>query len=750
MKNSFLKRAGAAILSLAVLAGGAAAVSQITDSSITAYAATASEKESNDTISMANTVSTGVTYNAQLTEKDTDYFEITLPSSGALTVDFTAYFNRLGFYMYDSSGNEVWSWNNLCWNDVTKTIHSTAYAVLNKGKYYICFTKSSFYNTSLSLGNYNFNLSFDSSNESFTETGYGINNELSQANTVSFNKQYNGVLAINDKTDFYKITLPSTGTLSIDFSAYFNRLGFYIYDSNGNEVWNWSNLCWNDVTKSIDNTANALLNEGTYYFCFTKSPYYEQHICRGNYKFKLDFTSSGESFRETQEIFYNTLNEACAIKPGVKYNGAITINDNIDYYKFTLSSKTTVTLNTTHKAERLGLFVYNSEGVTVLNLGGLYRDDVTHVINNESVMELEKGTYYICFCKPTYYNIDTARGNFSFSISVPGATSVKLSKTSVTLDKGKTTTLTATVQPGTAYDKSVTWTSSDEKVASVSNGKITAKSGGTATITAKTSNGKTAKCTVKVIDPDVITGLKLNKTTISLGKGEQTTLIPTFNPSNARNKTLTWTTSNSKIVTVSNGKITGKANGTATITAKTNNGKTAKCTVTVKNAPSKVTLSKGILTLGVGEKYSLTSTIPDGSAAETRVYRTSNSSIVKMTRTYWQGEFVAQKPGVAYVTVRLYNGKESTCKVTVKKAPASVNLNKTSMTLKVGQSASLSAVIPSDAGCATRTFRTSNSSVVKMTKTNWTGQFKAMKKGTAYVTVRTYNGKEKSCKVTVV
>ena len=121
-----------------------------------------------------------------------------------------------------------------------------------------------------------------------------------------------------------------------------------------------------------------------------------------------------------------------------------------------------------------------------------------------------------------------------------------------------------------------------------------------------------------------------------------------------------------------------------------------------------------------------------------------------MTRTYWQGEFVAQKPGVAYVTVRLYNGKESTCKVTVKKAPASVNLNKTSMTLKVGQSASLSAVIPSDAGCATRTFRTSNSSVVKMTKTNWTGQFKAMKKGTAYVTVRTYNGKEKSCKVTVV
>ena len=71
--------------------------------------------------------------------------------------------------------------------------------------------------------------------------------------------------------------------------------------------------------------------------------------------------------------------------------------------------------------------------------------------------------------------------------------------------------------------------------------------------------------------------------------------------------------------------------------------------------------------------------------------------------------------------------------------------------MKVGQTGSLSAVIsPSDAGCATRTFRTSNSGIVKMTKTNWTGQFKAMKKGVAWVTVRTYNGKEKSCKITVV
>ena len=121
-----------------------------------------------------------------------------------------------------------------------------------------------------------------------------------------------------------------------------------------------------------------------------------------------------------------------------------------------------------------------------------------------------------------------------------------------------------------------------------------------------------------------------------------------------------------------------------------------------------------------------------------------------MTKTNWTGSFKAVKPGTAWVTVRLYNGLEKSCRITVKKAPTWVGLNKSSITLKVGQTGSVNAYIASDAGCATRTYRTSNSSIVKMTRTNGTGEFKAMKKGVAWVTVRTYNGKEKSCKITVV
>ena len=155
------------------------------------------------------------------------------------------------------------------------------------------------------------------------------------------------------------------------------------------------------------------------------------------------------------------------------------------------------------------------------------------------------------------------------------------------------------------------------------------------------------------------------------------------------------------------------------------------------------------MTLGVGETFTLSSTVPNGSAASKRTFRTSNSSVVKMTNTNWTGSFKAVKTGTAYVTVRTYNGNESSCKVMVKNAPRSVNISKKTLTLNVGQTATLSASIPQNTGCAKRTFRTSNSSVVKMTNTNWTGSFRAVKPGTAYVTVRTYNGKESSCKITV-
>ena len=158
--------------------------------------------------------------------------------------------------------------------------------------------------------------------------------------------------------------------------------------------------------------------------------------------------------------------------------------------------------------------------------------------------------------------------------------SVKLDKTNLTLTKGKTYTLKTTV---TGTNKAVSWSSSNSSVASVDkNGKVTAKTKGTATITAK-ADGVSASCKVTVNEPAKTT-IKLDKTKVTLGAGEPCTLKATVSPS----QKVTWTSSNPKLVKVdSNGKLTVtndifnyfEVEQTVKITAKAGNA-TATCTVT--------------------------------------------------------------------------------------------------------------------------------------------------------------------------
>ena len=164
---------------------------------------------------------------------------------------------------------------------------------------------------------------------------------------------------------------------------------------------------------------------------------------------------------------------------------------------------------------------------------------------------------------------------------------VSLNKSATTLTEGESETLTATITPSNATgDKTVKWSSSNEAVAAVdSNGKVTAKKAGTAVITATSSNGKSASCTVTVKQKEIaITGISLNKSTTSLTEGESETLTAKITPSNATgDKTVKWSSSNGAVAAVdSNGKVTAKKAGTAVITATSSNGKTAGCTVTVK------------------------------------------------------------------------------------------------------------------------------------------------------------------------
>ena len=324
-------------------------------------------------------------------------------------------------------------------------------------------------------------------------------------------------------------------------------------------------------------------------------------------------------------------------------------------------------------------------------------------------------------------------------------TSIKLSKTSITLEKGKTQTITATVSPSNATNKTVTWTTSNSSVATVSNGKITAKGAGTATITAKTANGKTATCKVTVKNPTVnVTGIKLNTTRTWLGRGETYQLSATVSPSNATNKKVTWTSSNNSIATVSNGKVTAKKDGTVTITAKTSNGKTATCKITVQPPASKITLNKSTLYLGVGEKFQLTSSVQSGTASAKRGFSSSNNNICY---TSGSGQLTAKKTGTAYITVKTFNGKTAQCKVVVQPPAKAVHISKSWLTLHVGQKFQLSSWV--DAGTAS-TKRAWSSSDNNTVYTSGNGLLTAKKTGTANITVKTFNGVSSTLKVKVI
>ena len=112
----------------------------------------------------------------------------------------------------------------------------------------------------------------------------------------------------------------------------------------------------------------------------------------------------------------------------------------------------------------------------------------------------------------------------------------------------------------------------------MSNGVVTAKKVGSATITAKAGD-KTATCAVTVVATQV-TSITLNRTSASLKAGETVTLTATVKPDDATDKTVTWSSSDATVATVSNGVVSAKKVGTATITAKAGD-KTATCTVMV-------------------------------------------------------------------------------------------------------------------------------------------------------------------------
>ena len=203
----------------------------------------------------------------------------------------------------------------------------------------------------------------------------------------------------------------------------------------------------------------------------------------------------------------------------------------------------------------------------------IYRNNKVHGLQGNRNPFVDHPSYaQAIYGGPEYTWEDPIDGGGFDPVDVTG---VSLDKTTANLLEGESTALVATVMPSNATNKNVTWSSSNSSVATVTNGTVKALKEGTATITVTTADGGfTDDCLITVEKAPVIsvTGVSLNKNTIDLEIGKYQQLYAAVSPSNATDKSVTWSTSDANIATITNGNIKGIKEGTATITVTTTDG----------------------------------------------------------------------------------------------------------------------------------------------------------------------------------
>ena len=403
--------------------------------------------------------------------------------------------------------------------------------------------------------------------------------------------------------------------------------------------------------------------------------------------------------------------------------------------------------------------MFGPEDVTTTKIQWSTSDSqVVKVTDDGLLIGLTKGTAVVTATVIDESGTHTA----TCSVTVPQSlvvdvTNVSLNKNTLTLQKGARETLKATVTPADATNTSVVWTSSDKNIAIVNaNGRVTALAPGKCTITVTTvSGGLTQTCEVTVTEQKKVetTGITLNQTALSLDKDTSAQLVATVTPSDADDTTVYWSSSDLSIARVTtSGKVTARTYGTATMTAKTADGKhSAKCVVTIEKPTVKVTgvtLNKTAMDLEKDATYQLIAGIQPASADNGKViWKTSNANIVKVDEN---GNITAVGYGDATITVTTDDGGYSkTCIVTVPKVVnvTGIQLSKTSVTVKEGRTSAIEVkVLPEDATNEETTYEISDESIISFGGDG----IKGLKAGTATITFTTTEGEYKAtCTVTV-
>lgn len=302
-------------------------------------------------------------------------------------------------------------------------------------------------------------------------------------------------------------------------------------------------------------------------------------------------------------------------------------------------------------------------------------------------------------------------------------TSLQIDSTTCTLKLGGKAKLTATYEPSNTSFPNLSWSSSDDNIATVnSEGVVSARKIGECTITVSDKkSGLKSQCQV-IVSPIEMTSLKLNETDYSIEIGNQFKLTATFEPKNATFHNLYWYSSDESVANVSSeGDVNAISKGSCVISVKNKeNNLTAQCNVDVYVVEmTKISCTKK-KTIEQGESFILSASYSPSNATtygNALRWHSSNESIAIVDELTGQVESVGF--GECSITIsNIYNSVTTSCLLTIKPAKVkSLSLNKDEMYLPIGESEQFECtIIPEYAYDKNVKWETSDNSVITVSE----------------------------------
>ena len=466
--------------------------------------------------------------------------------------------------------------------------------------------------------------------QAFAVSDSGSNDSLQTAQPVSLGDSISGEISPKGDVDFYSFQLTQSGKVTLDMKAYMEYYSLLLYDSSGERIWYDDYNQWTESVGFRNDTYHLFLEKGTYYLQVKGSVWKDGD---SNYSGKYAVNTAFTSANATESEPNNSVDQANPVLLGDTIRGVVAQNDDYDFFQFSLTESGRVSLDITAYMEYYSLLLYDADGKRIWyddynqwteSVG--FRNDTYHLF-------LEKGTYYLQVKGSVWKDGDSSYpGTYEIETAFDPANATEAEPNN-SMDQANPVTLGEPIRGVIAQNGDYDWFQFAQTASNVLSIDVTAyleyyslliydtsgsliwyddynqwteSSGyrtdayqvdlepGTYYLQVKGSvwkNGDssypgTYTLTLHAGEAVVpVTGVTLNKTSLTLAEGAQAALTASVQPSNATNAAVTWRSSNTKVATVSSkGAVTAVAPGSATITVTTEDGNyTAKCTVTVQD-----------------------------------------------------------------------------------------------------------------------------------------------------------------------